>query len=150
MKSRQEISDDLLKASEGDNPDLVVSLLNDGAYTEHKDHNEETSLMRAAIHGRVDNMQRLLASGAQINNVDEDGWTALHHAAFRGQTNAVIFLLENNARYENIPIEGWSPVELANRGGHPDTVEAIHSYFSEKTNRLIRSRYRATQMHKRA
>lgn len=141
MKDRQAISEELLEASQGDDAGAVTRLLENGAYTEHKDHNEETPLMRAAIHGRIENMRRLLDGGAQINNIDEDGWSALHHAAFRGQTKAVLFLLENNARYDHIPIEGYSPVELATRGGHPDTANAIHCYFSEKNNRLIRARY---------
>jgi len=149
MTDRLELSNVLLEASQGDNPEVISKLLDAGAYSEHKDHNEQTSLMRAATAGQIENMRRLLDGGAQINNVDEDGWSALHHAAYRGKTNAVLFLLEKNARYDNIPIEGWSPVKLAERGGHPDTVEAIHSYFSEKTNRLIRARYRAKQMRKR-
>jgi len=90
-----------------------------------QDHNGNTPLIWAALHGQEDLVQLLLDNSAAVNAQNFVGETALYLAASYGNDNIVTMLLEYGANANIANIDGVVPVHMAAAGGHMNTLEIL-------------------------
>ena len=93
----------------------------------------ETSLMLAALRGRLDWVKWLHARGAHVN---KSGWTPLHYAASSSDDSTCVDWLlkqgaESNARSPN----GTTALMMASRYGKEDSVDLLLKAGADKTLR---------------
>jgi ankyrin repeat protein len=69
----------------------------------------------------------LINYGADINKTDCNGNTPLHTAASKGNFEVVKFLVEAGANPIAKNSKGKTPLDLANEGSYPATVEFLAS-----------------------
>jgi ankyrin repeat protein len=77
----------------GENPDLTLAL-----NTEEAKREDNSSLLVAAIHGKLDVVQKLLSKPEVNPNIQDNFYnTALHHAILNGHLHIAALLLEHGA-----------------------------------------------------
>ncbi len=85
------------------------------------------SLIWAATHGDVEEINRLEATGVDLNLPDYDGRTALHLAAAEGQLEAVEYLLSQGVKPNPVDRWGGTPLDDAQRYNHAQIQEILKS-----------------------
>ena len=78
---------------------LLISI---GANVEYTDTNNNTPIMKAAQHGRIDAIILLVESGANINHYNAENMTALNQALIGGDLSIINTLLECGATFLSI------------------------------------------------
>ena len=123
----------LYVASGHGNPDLIRSLLREGANVDLKGCSDpelsgRTPLHVAAAHGLTENCQLLLRAGANAELAEMNSWTPLHFAAAYGHLRVVKLLLDK----AKVDINGGDsigrvPIYLAAMNGHGEVVSHLLS-----------------------
>jgi ankyrin repeat protein len=107
---------------------LAELLLQHGAdINQRSRRNGATSLIHAAIKGRVHMMEFLLEHGSEINIPDFDGRTPLYHALYGGHSDAVRLLTLRRADYTTIDRVGQSLLHCAAERGDAQMMELLTS-----------------------
>lgn len=80
---------------------IMQVLIQKGAEINARNHNGQSALHLAAIHGNSGVVSRLIHLGAQINTIDNDGQTALTLAAKGGHYLATVFLIRHVSKLDD-------------------------------------------------
>ena len=95
--------------------DVLETLLNQDANTEHQDLWGYTALMRASCMKHADNFARVMKllseSGASMEQVDKNGITALGHASIWRREDVVKFLCDQGANDQHRDKDGNTPLD---------------------------------------
>ncbi|XP_033117547.1 ankyrin repeat and SAM domain-containing protein 6-like [Anneissia japonica] len=104
----------IIEAAETGDLKLMEKILDDDpAQVDTVSPEGATSLMIAAMLGRIDIADMLLKRGADINKQDsKNGWTALMQATFYRHTTFVKFLLSGNADASLKALDGCTALDL--------------------------------------
>jgi len=93
----------------------------------------ETSLMLAALRGRLDWVKKLFARGAHVN---QPGWTALHYAASSSDDSSCLdWLLKQGAEPNARSPNGTTALMMASRYGMEDSVDLLLKAGADKSLR---------------
>mmetsp|Transcript_28028 Transcript_28028/g.42747 ORF Transcript_28028/g.42747 Transcript_28028/m.42747 type:complete len:206 (-) Transcript_28028:109-726(-) len=114
--------------SGGDDPERVMSALDEGADINVRDSNSgQTPLMAAVRRGKSNIVKVLLEEGADVTLEDHDGYTPAHGAAVKGSVDVFKVLKEHGIDIMNDRLDdGFYPFHRACMGtkvGHRETVE---------------------------
>lgn len=74
--------------------ELVVSLIEDGADVDARDHQQRTPLILAAIGNQVEVVRVLLENNADMTATDYQGWDAMTHAVKLDHEEVIFLLME--------------------------------------------------------
>ncbi|OQR86166.1 hypothetical protein ACHHYP_10879 [Achlya hypogyna] len=124
-QSRKFIDRTLLEASGEGNVDRVNQLLDDGANTNHRNKNGQTSLHLAVSSGRDDIATLLLEAHADVAARDENGLEPLHVAAGNGHVEAARVLMKAGAKVNARCVNGSTPLHWAAGYGRPEMVALL-------------------------
>ncbi|KAI0306973.1 hypothetical protein B0F90DRAFT_1813808 [Multifurca ochricompacta] len=122
-----------------------------GAIPDLEDKEGETSLHKAALHGRLDIVQYLVSKGADVHAQDADGWTALHNACSKGYLDIVRWLCEQGGAAVSVngvpgvdtrSKGGWTPLMNASSKGHLPVV--LYLLTKLYANPLVRNNWGET------
>lgn len=125
----------MLAAEEG-HTDVVKILIDDA-----REINERTgplgytTLIEAALRGRVETIGYLIKRGADVNATSEFGETALMHAAAGGHIKVVNILLGEGASVNAAKSSGMTPLMYAARRGHTEVVKLLIKKGAEVNTR---------------
>jgi ankyrin repeat protein len=123
----------LFLALRGDAARVAAALLaHPDIRIDQPNRHEETPLMIAALHGRLDAARTLLDRGAQVNR---DGWTPLHYAATGPEPKIVALLLDRGARIDAPSPNRTTPLMMAARYGTEDAVNLLLARGADPTVR---------------
>lgn len=89
------------------------------------------SLIMAASHGDLFEIQRLIAVGINLDEADYDGRTALHLASSEGQEHVVRYLLQKKVFVNPVDRWGGKPLTDALRGKHEKVVRLLKEHGAE-------------------
>ncbi len=114
----------LVLAMKDDSPKVAEALLAHPAIrVDATSSADETALMMAAMHGRLDWVQRLAARGAALSR---PGWSPLHYACSGPDgLDVARFLLDRRADIDARSPNGTTPLMMAARYGSYDAVELL-------------------------
>ncbi|XP_055946829.1 ankyrin repeat and SAM domain-containing protein 3-like [Argiope bruennichi] len=105
---------------------IVGLLLEEGAFTDLKNHDGHTALILASKCGSTDAVSLLIDHGAFINDCDNKGWSALSYAAAFGHRSVVQLLIEKGAVVDHVDKkEGLTPLMLSSAAGHEMVVQDL-------------------------
>ncbi|GBN06922.1 Ankyrin repeat and SAM domain-containing protein 3 [Araneus ventricosus] len=105
---------------------IVGLLLEEGAFTDLKNHDGHTALILASKCGSTDAVSLLIDHGAFINDCDNKGWSALSYAAAFGHRSVVQLLIEKGAVADHVDKkEGLTPLMLSSAAGHEMVVQDL-------------------------
>ena len=103
MSIRDKLNDDLLKACNKGDLNMVKQLLSQGANIEYEETGF-TPLSTAAFYGHLNIVKYLLSKGSNINVMTVKGYTPLILASFRNKKDIVKYLIKHgdNLKMKNI------------------------------------------------
>ena len=107
-------------AAQSNRKDILRVLLNAGANSRQRKHDQATPLFLAAQEGAMACAQLLLevAGDDAANDSDEDSMTPLYAAAAHGHLDIVRLLLAHGATLERAMHDGATPLFIACQNGH--------------------------------
>ncbi|KAF2076685.1 hypothetical protein CYY_001998 [Polysphondylium violaceum] len=109
---------------------LATSLIENGAYINHKDSKFETPLHRATLHGdNIDFVKLLLVNGANPNITNKRGRTCQHMAIQEGRLDILEQFLLYGAEFHKTTSIG-SPIEM----GLSSPFPAIQTFFETRVS----------------
>ncbi len=121
-KKESTTNDDLWKALDVENLNLVASLIKNGGILLNEERDNKSLLMFVVEKGNYQLTKLFLDKGADINHANSKGFTALMVAAFFGYTSIVKLLLEYGANCKLKAENGATALKAATREGHTDIV----------------------------
>lgn len=87
---------------------------------------DQTALIAAVSHDRVDCARQLIDAGADVNLGDNAGWTPLIHSAYFGSsTELMTLLLDKGAKLDSQNNRGLTALYMASAAGHEPQVELL-------------------------
>jgi ankyrin repeat protein len=78
-------------------PDIVKTLLKEGAIVNIEDLSKSTPLHYAAINDKLDHVKVLIENEADVNVCNLNGFTPLHHASWKNNVKILEILFRNGA-----------------------------------------------------
>ncbi len=111
-----QLDHELLDTSVVDGISQIQLLLDKGANVNARDAKQETLLLLAADHGRLEVVQLLIQRGAEIDTKDEVNRTPLTAAAHNNDADIVKFLLDHGANVNAGVERGETPLFAAITG----------------------------------
>ncbi len=120
-------NDELLRAAQDDNKELLSLLITAGADVNEADKYGMTPLRAAACNGHTECVRLLLAApGIDVNKADKEGKPPLYTAAFWGYTECVQHLLAAPGIDVNKADNyGRTPLRAAARNGYAECVRLL-------------------------
>ena len=125
-------------AYDGEKPEIMELLLNNGADVDAKGILDNTLLHRASLDGRQDVVEILLKHDAVVNAKDKYGWTPLHGAASKGGDRGVevakhLFNVKKDGNGERLDVNVQSnnmntPLHVASIAGNLEMVKLLLSH----------------------
>jgi ankyrin repeat protein len=119
----------LHRASERSEADIVRLLIENGADARRTDTYGQTPVHKAAIYGRVGNLDLLLQSAIPTNDLinvsDHDASTALHCAVERGHYEIVTTLVSRGAYVNQANFAGRTALSIACEDANADIVKYL-------------------------
>lgn len=112
-------------ATENNNIEAVILLLQKGANVNAQDEYGNTSMHFAAENGSMNIATILLQSNAEADKKDNIGYTPMHNAALYGNTDIVTLLVDNGADINAKSCSNTTPLHLAYRHKNMNTVETL-------------------------
>ncbi|MGE4243037.1 ankyrin repeat domain-containing protein [Ramlibacter sp.] len=94
---------------------------------------DESPLMMASLHGRMDMVRKLVARDADVNKT---GWTPLHYAATNGHLDVMAFLLEHHAFVDSESPNKTTPLMMA---AHYGSIEAVKLLLDEGADPTLKN-----------
>jgi Ankyrin repeats (3 copies) len=116
-----------------DDMPTLVSLVQNGAYLNSRDDEDNSPLALAAQAGRTEAVKLMLDYGADIDAENIYGWTPLMLATYEGHTDIVSILVERDAnlKLEDAYHPGKTALQIAKEEGHLDIVEILKKAGAE-------------------
>lgn len=120
-------SDEVVKAVEDGDIDLVSRLVKDGESANYRSgpYSEPLLLLTQGMREDFDMMKALVELGADVNATDKDGASALGKASIFGTAKSVEFLLKNGANPNHVDKDGGYPLGMAISKGRFDVVKLL-------------------------
>jgi ankyrin repeat protein len=127
----------LILAMREDSPKVATVLMaSPELKVDATNHANETALMMAALHGRLEWVRKLLDRGAKVQR---EGWTPLHYAATGPNVEVVALLLGLGASIDGRAPNGNTPLMMAARFGDENSVKLLVQRGANKTLRNDRN-----------
>ena len=95
-------TEEMLRAAQNDNADLMLSAADKGADLNKQDKKGNTALIYMAAYGNVAGVKGLVAKGAKLDILNNDDRTAAHKAVLAGHQYVFEYLIKHHAN-PNIP-----------------------------------------------
>ncbi len=105
----------------------IKLLVEQGMDVNETDHDGNTAILLAAIHGQIDITNYLIEKDAYINHENKKGNTALMQAASHGYLSIVKLLKEKDAFINAMNNDGVTALQLAAANGHTEIVRYLIS-----------------------
>ncbi|KJE90109.1 hypothetical protein CAOG_01460 [Capsaspora owczarzaki ATCC 30864] len=118
----------LALAAGRDMKDMIVVLVDGGAYMDYRCANSHTPLHTASILGSTLALKTMLDLGASPNYRDKLGLTPLYHACMTGQQGSAELLLKYEAQLQQCDQQAWSELHQACKHGHAAIVDLLVWY----------------------
>lgn len=109
-------------------PDVVVELLDAGAYTGPQGRHGFTPLIKSAHMGHVEVVKVLLRRGCPTETKNDQGFTALHMASAANNIDVMQELLRAGANPKARGPQNYTPFTLACQEGHPEAKILLAQY----------------------
>lgn len=113
-----------------DNPQILEALLKAGHHVNLQDEASHTPLFYLLIGQRTHSntyglVQLLLSHGADATLLTQDKWSILHYAALYSSPEVISLLVQHGAPLHVKNKNGNTPLELAQKYGNTNTIEAF-------------------------
>jgi len=114
-------------ASDGDSPDLVQFLIDNGADVKLKNEAGENALFEHITRGKTNTkiVEILLDNGISVNSTNKSYGSLLHWAAFCGRPKIVEILVKRGAKVNAKVDRGETPVQKAMSQNELETVKLL-------------------------
>lgn len=118
----------LAYAAAQDAKEVIVALVEGGAYLDYRCADSLTPMHKAANLGSLVALKTMLDLGASSNFRDKNGLTPLYHTCISGQYGAAEMLLKYEAQLQVCDHQAWAELHQACKHGHPQIVELLIWY----------------------
>lgn len=116
---------------------VVMLLIEHGAFLNIGDAHGQTPLMRAIVSGRVSIVQKLLKEDVNIEMRDSQGWTAIFWAVHNNKADIVEILIENGARLNEVDNHQRTVLDIAGSHQYDDIIQLLHDHIDVEVEKEI-------------
>ena len=106
-------------------PELVASLIQQGADPNITTKSKQTALHIAISRSDLDSVKAVIDAGVDLSLRDDSGWTALHLAAAKNKLELALFLLESGVDPALLSDAGGTPLHEASVSGSEAMIQLL-------------------------